>query len=511
MSDEETSDLLETGPLTDSDLPAEFDDDVYLQLNPDLWQVLQTGAIRSAREHWLRYGRHENRPYARSTPARPDFDEAGYLQLNPDVAAAVRSGVFGSGYEHWIVSGRHEGRLGGEPGIARDGAARLRAAQSRPPGVNAFGFFPQPTGLGSAARGYALALESAQIAHVKVEVLPWHNGIHQLQNPYSPAPDAPYGANLIQQNPDMLPLFRKYFGREIMERAYNIGMWVWELPNVHPSCYQMSRLLDEIWVPSEFCRSVFQPVSAVPVLRIPYAVPPMEHLAVYGRAHFAIPDDVFVYLYVFDVGSAFERKNPMALVRAFKKTFGDSPDVLLVLKFSNPETNEPAVEALERYAAAPNIRLLRGILTPEEISSLYRVADCFVSPHRGEGFGLNIAQAMYFGKPVIATGFSGNLDFTTASNSFLIEFNLTAIPRAIGPYFENSIWAEPSISHLSYLLRRVRDTPDEAAEKGRLAAATIRRSFSVETVAAQIRQRLETLELAPKMCPNTAGGLFNRA
>jgi glycosyltransferase involved in cell wall biosynthesis len=114
-----------------------------------------------------------------------------------------------------------------------------------------------------------------------------------------------------------------------------------------------------------------------------------------------------------------------------------------------------------------------------------------VSPHRSEGFGLTIASAMHYGKPVIVTGYSGNIDFTDASNAFLIDYKLTALEDDAGEYKKNFVWAEPSTSHLSRLLREVKDHPEEARARGARGQETVRRLLNRWAVEEAIRRRLE--------------------
>ena len=131
-------------------------------------------------------------------------------------------------------------------------------------------------------------------------------------------------------------------------------------------------------------------------------------------------------------------------MRAFRKAFGSRQDVQLILKYHHSEFDSPATALLERVAkATPNIRTINQTLPEEQVYGLLRSCDCFVSPHRSEGFGLNLAAAMYYGKPVIATGYSGNMDFTTPENAFLIDYDLVAVQRETGAYKAGYVWAEP--------------------------------------------------------------------
>ena len=117
--------------------------------------------------------------------------------------------------------------------------------------------------------------------------------------------------------------------------AYNIGFWFWELPSARSDWHSYYEYVDEIWVASEFCRRAFSCLTRLPVTRMPLVIEGLEQQAVHNRAHFGLPDSAFLFGYAFDVNSYLERKNPFALIEAFRQEFGDSTDVLLVLKLSH--------------------------------------------------------------------------------------------------------------------------------------------------------------------------------
>ena len=88
--------------------------------------------------------------------------------------------------------------------------------------------------------------------------------------------------------------------------------------------------------------------------------------------------------------------------------------------------------------------LIDGVMSREESYGLLNTCDAYVSLHRSEGFGLTMAEAMFFGKPVIATAYSGNLDFMSAENSILIPYEMTPLTQNYAVYRQGSLWADPS-------------------------------------------------------------------
>ncbi len=496
------------------DVPADFDESGYFALNPDAADDVASGLYASGYDHWNRKGARQRRAFPRpgqvalgDEPARRSipggFDEDAYLFLNPDVDEAVRAGRFASGYQHWQTVGRMEHRPGAPKEQPPDRSAFVAEMQARPMGVNLYGFLSTSSGLGTASRGLVKALESQGIAFNPLDVPPWKGG---LETPRKLPGFEPYRVNLIQQNTDVMDRFLSVYGIHLLNGAYNIGYWVWELPTPRSELFHVYRYLDEIWVPSEFCRHSMQAITSLPVVRIPHVVDGLDEKATFNRDHFGFPQDVFAFGYIFDVSSYLDRKNPFCLIDAFQRAFGKSRDVLLFLKYYNSTHDETQSRRLkEAIRGWPNIRAYDGIYTEEEILSLHKSLDCFVSPHRGEGFGLNAAEAMYFGKPTIATRYASTLDFMNDANSYLIDYKLIPIENTAGPYRRHSVWADPSTEHLSHLLRHVFEHPEERAVKGRLAAQQIRRDYSAEAVGALIQDRLRSLRTPAYRAGTLAG------
>jgi GT2 family glycosyltransferase/glycosyltransferase involved in cell wall biosynthesis len=445
--------------------------------------------IRDWYRGWV--ARDRGQPVSRrDIPA--DFDEDSYLFLNPDVASAVEQGRWPSGYNHWMAIGRKEGRGGGSREAIPERADFLELMESRPFGVNLYGFLSTVSGVGASTRSFAQALEAADIPFHAISIPSWEErGANRSLPKFEP-----YRVNLLVQNPDMLPRFVDAYGSDLLKGCYNIGYWAWELPSPRSDWHHLYRYVDEIWVGCEFVRNSFQALTNLPVTRMALVVDGIEKKAIYPREHFGLPRDVFVFGYIFDVASFFERKNPLCLVEAFKREFGNSREVLLYLKYFNAEHDQNNVRALEdAIAGAPNIRTYGGIMNDNEIVSLQNSIDCLVSPHRGEGFGYNMAEAMYLGKPVIATRYSSNLDFMRADNSYLIDCNLVTIPLTMGPYMRGHLWADPSVDHLRHLMREVFEDAEGREQKGRRASEEIRKNYSAAAAGKRITDRLEEIGL----------------
>ncbi len=132
-------------------------------------------------------------------------------------------------------------------------------------------------------------------------------------------------------------------------------------------------------------------------------------------------------------------------------------------------------------------------LTGEELDGLMAACDCYVSLHRAEGFGLTLAEAMAIGKPAIATGYSGNVDFMNERNSYLVDYEIGRVGPECEIYPPEGEWANPSVGHAAQLMREVYSDREEGARRGVRAAEDIARTLSPEATGAAMRARLQQL------------------
>lgn len=380
-----------------------------------------------------------------------------------------------------------------------------RASEEQAPelAVNAVGFFGHALGLGQAARGYVAALQAVGVpmSTTSVEiVLPEYARRQADRESYGrvhyegleQAKEANF--NLVFVNPDELPMIASQLPEAFLESRPCIGVWGWEVDYVPDRWRRAYRYLDEVWVYSRFMaqnlgRAVPMPTIAIP----PPVIPPDPHRE---ELEFELPDG-FRFLFAFDFFSTIQRKNPIGLVRAFRRAFkpGDGPQ--LVIKTINAPDRPAAYDAL-RYEALgrPDIHVIDRSLAPRQRDALFAACDCYVSLHRSEGFGLTIAEAMALGKPVIATAYSGSVDFTTVGNSYLVDYDLVRVGPDVDIYPPNGIWAEPSVEHAAELMRRVVEHPEEARAKAQRGMREIRENFSPEASGTLAQARLERLARA---------------
>ncbi|MGH9582417.1 MAG: glycosyltransferase, partial [Bryobacteraceae bacterium] len=143
------------------------------------------------------------------------------------------------------------------------------------------------------------------------------------------------------------------------------------------------------------------------------------------------------------------------------------------------------------------------VLRRPELHELIAACDSFVSLHRSEGFGLGIAEAMYLGKPVIATNYSGNVDFTKQDNSCLVDYRL--VPVKPGEYLfpEGQVWADPNVDQAAMYMRRLAGDRDYAKRIGSAGTESIRRQHSAKATGARYAKRLKQIAAARALLVHT--------
>lgn len=359
-------------------------------------------------------------------------------------------------------------------------------------GVNVIGFFRAEFGQGAAARAIVSGLERAAIPFTTItrEDVP-----HRQEHPFEDrSGEALHPTNILCLNAEHLLSFAAGSDSELLTGRYSIGVWFWET-SVFPEYLQPALdLVQEVWVASDFVAAAvaaetWKPVQIFP---LPVEVPPAPSLP---RAQLGLSDDQFVFLFLFDFYSTFERKNPIALVEAFGRAFQPGSRARLLIKTINGDRFPRELEQLQAAVRErPDVDIVDEYVPIDRVRALTAACDCYVSLHRSEGFGLTIAEAMAYGKPAIATGYSGNLAFMDEENSYLVGYTLSTVPEECGPYPAGAAWAEPDVDEAAELMRRVLEQPEEARARARRGQETILRDHSPGTMAAFLAERLPEVE-----------------
>jgi glycosyltransferase involved in cell wall biosynthesis/SAM-dependent methyltransferase len=367
------------------------------------------------------------------------------------------------------------------------------------PGVNVVGYLNSELGVGEVARQVIEALDAVGVPALPVGLeAPRSRQGHAFAHVGTSRDD--YPVNLVCVNADMLPALAAQVGEGFFEGRHTIGLWWWEASVFPARWHGAFEHVDEVWAGSKFVAESLAAVAPVPVIHMPMPVtlPPVRTP---DRAAAGLPDG-FLFLLVYDFNSVFERKNPLGLLEAFLRAFPDPAEgPRLVLKSINADHHPHEHEQL-RVAAAehPHVHLLDFYASPEEKNGLIAACDVYASLHRSEGFGITLAEAMLLGKPVLATGYSGNVDFMTAENSYLVDYEMAPIGPGHDPYPPEAEWAEPSLAHAAQLMRELFDDRDEARRRGETGAADIRRAHSAVASGQAMALRLNRIRggLAPR-------------
>lgn len=370
-------------------------------------------------------------------------------------------------------------------------------------GVNVAGYIRTESGVGQGVRFLIGALRRAGIAHTLTDLsfnVQSRRGDETFEH-FSDRFEHPI--SLFAVNADQVPEMVPVVGAQRLAGRYNVGYWAWELDPFPERWLGSFEPFEEIWTPSRFCADVIGAVSPIPVRRVPHAVA-VEPGPAASRERFGLPGSTFLFLFMFDYMSFAERKNPLGLVRAFRRAFAGRDDVALVLKSINREFDPEGAAALAAEAAGSRVITIDRYLDRQEVVDLISVCDAYASLHRSEGFGLTLAEAMALGKPVVATHWSGNTDFMTPANSFPVGYRLVTLERDFGPYAAGGCWADPDPDHAVEELRRVAEDPGRAAAVGLRAAEEVRAQLGPDAVAALLRRRIAAIvrRLPP---PDTLG------
>lgn len=339
-------------------------------------------------------------------------------------------------------------------------------AQAKPV-IEVIGFFQSISGIGESARLCAqqLAADGYAVKCTSVESF-FHKPVEMEWN----WPDAILGeqvqCRIYHLNPPMLPTVILQMGIKKFKQTYNIGYWAWELELIPAEWIKATRYMNAIFTPSEFTTNVIQHYTKAPVLTVTHPVVAGQ-AAINKRQTLGIPEDAFLVANIFSFGSAMERKNPVALVNAFKQAFKETDNAHLVLKANAGNESPEKKQLLELIAGNKNIHLIDQQWSRADILGLIQCASVYASLHRSEGFGLTIAEAMLLGTPTLVTAWSGNMDFCTAENSFLIPFTQVQV-NSTHPEFKglaNAQWAEANSDETAIVLKAIYSQPELIAQK----------------------------------------------
>lgn len=341
------------------------------------------------------------------------------------------------------------------------------------------GWFGGSSGIALSAQLASRALHELGIQHRCVEV-------GDLADPAVPEDLSSTGWMFHLNAPELMILLRRWGADRLRGRRF--GYWAWELPRAPSSWLKSTVVLDGVIAPSRFTAEAFAG-SKTPVAVAPHPMVAADFDRAAASAEF-LRDGVFRVISLFDFKSAVARKNPLGAIRAFSMAFGDDTAARLVLKTSNADFAPHLMQAVKE-AARPNVQILDERWGRDRLLEFIASADVLLSLHRSEGFGLTIAEAMMLGVPVVATAWSGNLDFMDEETACLVPAKLRPVDDQQGIY-RGQVWAEPDEYVAADGLRRLRADKHYYLDVKERAKVAVESKLSPEAWLARLPTGLRT-------------------
>jgi len=361
------------------------------------------------------------------------------------------------------------------------------------PGINLVGYIAAELGLGEAARSLARACCAAGVPYSVIDVGYQSSNLQRDTQALAHASAERFAIDMLYVNADQTAATSTYLQEHALGNDYRIGFWHWEQPDLPPAHLDAFKLLDEVWVPSNFVRDAVAAVSPVPVFMVPHALQ-FEAMPGVQRSDFGLPESKVLALVMYDFHSYQARKNPQAAIAAFRKALNGRANAALVVKTINGDHHpEARRELAASLADLPGTVMIDSFLTRQQVWDLQSCCDLLISLHRAEGFGLAPAEMMYLGKPVVATGWSANMDFMTPDNSMPVKYTLAPLAEAVGAYPAGPLWAEADVDHAAECIARLIDDPALRARLGARAATDIRRQLDPAAVGKLVAARLKAI------------------
>ena len=365
---------------------------------------------------------------------------------------------------------------------------------SRPFGANLIGYAYGQLGIGEDVRMTARALQAAEVLCC---ILNFPPGADIPQNDFSlrhlVKEEGDYAINIFCMTALETARYFAEKGHSQFKGRYNIGYWPWELAQWPTAWRDLTGLVDEVWVSTRHIYDALAPWSPVPVQIMPLAVD-LGEVGPQTRADFGLPEKAYLFCFSFDLNSSIHRKNPEACLKAFQKAFpveqaaSDLP-VGLVVKTHAPKNRHDAWERLKHAAASdPRIHIIEETLPRPDLLALYRCCDCYLSLHRAEGFGRGIAEALLLGLHVIATGYSGNVDYCRdIPQADLVGYEMVPVGKGEYPFGTGQQWAEVDVDEAAGAMRLAAESDRATGDRGKKRSGW---SFELDAMAKQYEQRL---------------------
>lgn len=398
-----------------------------------------------------------------------------------------------AGIERWATSeGRAETQLLRIFPYPRRRGLSAEILPGNQKGVDVVGFLRAEHGIGEASRLLVRSLETVNVPMSKVS---YTDTTSRQQVDIEVDRKAFHNVGVLAVNADVLPPLMSHPTGRLLRDRYLIGQWFWELekaPKWYANSYQY---LNELWAPTRFIEAMLRrsaPKNVV-ITRMPLPVLMPIVNPEFRREQLGI-DERFMFLFLFDYWSSMERKNPIGVIEAFKLAFAENEGPILVIKTVNGRNHLSEQSALLTASKdRSDIFIIDRYLESSDNSALIQSSDCYISLHRSEGLGLTMAEAMLLKTPVIATGYSGNMDFTNSQNCALVKWKYKRVGRKAHAYDKRAKWADPDLNEAALMMQRMYRDEAYRDEISMLAYSDMVNKYNIEVCGKRMRARLEEI------------------
>lgn len=357
-------------------------------------------------------------------------------------------------------------------------------------GINFFGPIYTEDGIGEASR---LTLKAFQNAGINVAINPISRPVAREKHIETNQNfKTPYKINYFHFSARWVEYYLELIGKEKLNNKYNICYWVTEMKDYPDEWAKHHHYFNEIWTASSFCFDSISMKVFCPVILIPHPI--IKHEINKIKLINYIDNSKFNFLVMANMYSDIERKNVLQTLDVFQKAFPSKEDVSLVIKISNGHIDPEYMKKIKKFTVNDKrMILIDDFLTREEIVNLFQSVNAYVSLHRAEGFGLTLGEAMCYEVPVIATAYSGNMDFCNCFNSYLVDYELVKVGKDHLRYKSNDIWAQPKYESAIEMFKKVYNEPQDVLKKTKRAKEFIEANFSINVISNKILKRINII------------------
>lgn len=413
------------------------------------------------------------------------WNERPDLQLAfPDI---IKNEVGRHNYHNWGASGGGDSYAIGKS--ICQGSGLVVEDECTDVGLNVVGYIENILGVAEAAR---LFFNKSLAANIPVTLFPISDDIHSKQTPREIENYSPYYAvtpgfkrNVHFVNADEIRNVRDFYPH-LFDGKYNAAVWWWEFEDYFdfPDAFEC---VDEVLVFTDFVAKAINKSAPknVKITKMTYPFMRNWELTVADndvRKTVGFTNKDFIFLYVFDLHSGFERKNPLALIDAFELVSRLYDNAKLIIKVGHSEHFNAEYKSIQRRIEQcfleDKVVLIIEPLTRNHLMSLVNAADAYVSLHRSEGLGLGMLEAMYVGKPVVATSYGGNLEFMNNDNSLLVEYDMVELAHDFGPYKMGWLWANPHVNHAADQMIKLISDANFCSELGKKGQRSVLEQYN---------------------------------